>query len=116
MPALSKKVLIVEDETMVAMMLEDMVAELGHVVSGVASGLSEGLAMAERDQIDFAILDVSLNGERSLPIAEALENRGIPYVFATGYGAQKVEGAKRDAQTLAKPFAIEDLARILLKS
>jgi CheY-like chemotaxis protein len=108
-----KRILIVEDEMLVAMMIEDMVAELGHTVVGVASRLKEGLQMAEEKDIDFAILDVSLNGERSLPIAEALDAKGIPYVFATGYGARGVDSPRRQAPTLAKPFGIEDLQRVL---
>ena len=98
---------------LVAMMIEEMAAELGHTVVGVASRLKEGLQMAGERDIDFAILDVSLNGERSLPIAEALDARGIPYVFATGYGAREVDGVGRKAPTLAKPFGIEDLRRVL---
>ena len=110
-----KRILIVEDESLVAMMIEDMVIELGHTVAGVAARLREGLQMAEQGEIDFAILDVSLNGERSLPIAEALDARGVPYVFATGYGARGVDGAQRQALTLSKPFGIEDLRRVLPK-
>jgi CheY-like chemotaxis protein len=111
-----KRILIVEDESLVAMMIEDMVIELGHTVAGVAARLKEGLQMAEQGEIDFAILDVSLNGERSLPIAEALDARGVPYVFATGYGARGVDGAQRQALTLSKPFGIEDLRRVLPKA
>jgi CheY-like chemotaxis protein len=108
-----KKILIVEDEMLAAMMIEDMVAELGHTVVAVASRLKDGLRMAGEKEIDFAILDVSLNGERSLAIAEALDAKGVPYVFATGYGARAVAGARRQAPTLPKPFRIEDLQRVL---
>jgi CheY-like chemotaxis protein len=111
-----KRILIVEDESLVAMMIEDMVIELGHTVAGIAARLKEGLQMAEQGEIDFAILDMSLNGERSLPIAEALDARGVPYVFATGYGAGGVDGAHRQALTLSKPFGIEDLRRVLPKA
>jgi CheY-like chemotaxis protein len=111
-----KRVLIVEDEALVAMMIEDMVMELGHTVAGVASRLKDGLQMAEAGDVDFAILDVSLNGERSLPIAEKLDAKGIPYVFATGYGARGIDGARPHAPTLSKPFGIEDLRRILPKA
>jgi CheY-like chemotaxis protein len=108
-----KRVFIVEDEWFLATMLEDMVVELGHIVVGVASKLGDGLVMAEQGEFDFAILDVSLNGEMSHPIADVLDARGLPYAFATGYGASGVKGARRQAMTLTKPFGIEDLRRVL---
>jgi CheY-like chemotaxis protein len=108
-----KRVFIVEDEWFLATMLEDMVVELGHIVVGVASKLGDGLVMAEQGEFDFAILDVSLNGEMSHPIADVLDARGLPYAFATGYGASGVNGARREAPTLTKPFSIEDLRRVL---
>jgi CheY-like chemotaxis protein len=108
-----KRVFIVEDEWFLATMLEDMVVELGHIVVGVASKLKDGLVMAEQGEFDFAILDVSLNGEMSHPIADVLDARGLPYAFATGYGASGVKGARRQATTLTKPFSIEDLRRVL---
>jgi CheY-like chemotaxis protein len=108
-----KRVFIVEDEWFLATMLEDMVVELGHIVVGVASKLKDGLVMAEQGEFDFAILDVSLNGEMSHPIADVLDARGLPYAFATGYGASGVNGARRQAATLTKPFGIEDLRRVL---
>ena len=104
---------IVEDEWFLVTMLEDMVVELGHIVVGVASKLKDGLVMAEQGEFDFAILDVSLNGEMSHPIADVLDARGLPYAFATGYGASGVNGARRQAATLTKPFSIEDLRRVL---
>lgn len=107
------RVFIVEDEWFLATMLEDMVVELGHIVVGVASKLKDGLVMAEQGEFDFAILDVSLNGEMSHPIADVLDARGLPYAFATGYGASGVNGARRQAATLTKPFGIEDLRRVL---
>jgi CheY-like chemotaxis protein len=111
-----KRILIVEDEALVAMMIEDMVIELGHNVAGVVARLKDGLQRVEQGEIDFAILDVSLNGERSLPIAEALEAKGVPYVFATGYGAGGIDSEKRRGLTLSKPFGIEDLRRVLPKA
>jgi CheY-like chemotaxis protein len=109
----SKRILIVEDEMLVAMMIEDMVIELGHAVAGVASRLKDGLRLVEQNAIDFAILDVSLNGERSLPIARALEAKGVPFVFATGYGAREFDDSQGEIATLSKPFGIEDLRRVL---
>ena len=108
-----KRVFIVEDEWFLATMLEEMVVELGHIVVGVASRLKDGLVMAQQGEFDFAILDVSLNGEMSHPIADVLDARGLPYAFATGYGASGVKAAQRQAPTLTKPFGIEELRRVL---
>jgi DNA-binding response OmpR family regulator len=108
-----KRVFIVEDELFLAMMLEDMLVELGHEVVAVASKLKDGLRMAQEVEFDLAILDVSLNGEKSLPIALAIEARGLPYIFATGYSHQNVEGARPGTPMLSKPYGMEDLQRIL---
>jgi len=111
----SKRVLIVEDEWFLATMLEEMLAELGHTVFAVASKLKQGLELAETGEFDFAILDLSLNGELSHPIAAVLENRGVPYVIATGYTTPGAQGP-RTAPTLSKPYGIEDLQRVLPKA
>ena len=114
-PPSQKRILIVEDEWLLAMTLQDMLAELGHTVVAIASKLTEGLVMAEKGDFDFAILDVSLNGEMSHPIAEVLDCKGLPYVFATGYSAAGIRGAQSQLQgpTLLKPYGLEDLRRIL---
>ena len=82
-----KRVLVVEDEPVVAMCLEDILDGLGCVTIGPASRLAEGLALAEDQMIDAAILDINLGGEWSTSIAEALMDRGVPFAFASGYGA-----------------------------
>ncbi|RYD46101.1 MAG: response regulator, partial [Sphingomonadales bacterium] len=79
------RVLIVEDEPVVAMCLEDILEELGCVTVGPANRLSEGLALAE-GPLDAAILDINLAGERSNAIAQRLHDRSIPFAFASGYG------------------------------
>ena len=81
------RVLVVEDEPVVAMCLEDILETLGCETVGPAGRLAEGLALAEREDIGAAILDINLAGERSTPIAAALVRRGIPVAFASGYGA-----------------------------
>lgn len=80
------RVLVVEDEPVVAMCLEDILDGLGCEPVGPASRLIEGLALAEREELGAAILDINLAGERSTPIAEALRRRGVPFAFASGYG------------------------------
>ena len=111
----SMKILIVEDEWFLAIALQDMLAELGHSVVAVASKLKEGLLLAEKEDFDFAILDVSLDGEMSHPIAAILDGKGRPYVFATGYSAAVVGGSRSQLKRpmLLKPYDLEDLRRVL---
>ena len=80
------RVLLVEDESMVALLLEDMLAELGHEVVGPVARLDKALEMAQRQALDVALLDVNLNGKEIYPVAEALAAREVPFVFVTGYG------------------------------
>jgi DNA-binding response OmpR family regulator len=103
------RVLIVEDEMLVAMNIEDMLLDLGHEVAGIASRLAPGLALARDAEIDAAVLDVNLAGEPSFPIADLLEERGVPFIFATGYGLQGIEERYRGRTVLQKPFRLADL-------
>lgn len=107
------RILIVEDEYLVAMMLEEMLGDLGYEVAHIARTLEEAVAAAAQPQVDIAILDLNLNGERSTPVAEALAARGTPFIFATGYGRAGLEGSFAEAPTLQKPFREEDLERAL---
>src|SRR5215831_6583708 len=84
MPA--KRILVVEDELMIRMLLEDMLGELGYTVTAEAGRLEEALQAAKTADFDIAILDVNLDGEPVSPVADALVARGTPFVFATGYG------------------------------
>lgn len=107
------RVLIVEDESMIAMLMEDMVAELGHEVTATAGRLDEAARLATEGLFDFAILDVNLNGERTYGLADALKARGIPFVFATGYGTSGLNQNWKNAPTLQKPFQSRDLDRVM---
>lgn len=107
-----RRVLIVEDEAMVCMMIEDMVSELGCVVVGPAGNLTQALALTD-EQIDIAILDVNLNGEPSGAVADRLIGRGVPFVFATGYGRSQLEGSYKGILVIKKPFDHEELAKAL---
>ena len=106
-----RRILVVEDEMMIAMMLEDMLLELGHDVVGVAPNLKAALTLAGSKEFDLGILDINLAGERSFPVAHLLRERGLPFLFSTGYGAQGLEDPFRDVFTLKKPYQIQDLAR-----
>jgi DNA-binding NtrC family response regulator len=105
------RVLVVEDEMMIAMMLEDMLAALGHEVVGIAPNLKSALRLAGSADFDVAILDINLAGERSFPVAQLLSERGLPFLFSTGYGTAGLEDPFRAVLTLKKPYQIQDLAR-----
>jgi CheY-like chemotaxis protein len=107
------RILIVEDEMLVAMNIEDMLLELGHEVAGLASRLSGALSLAKEASFDAAMLDVNLAGETSFAVADLLVEQGIPFLFATGYGLQGIEERYRDRPVLQKPFRAADLAAAL---
>lgn len=111
----SRRVLVIEDEMMIAMLLEDMLADLGHQVVGVAGRLDVALELARDADADLAILDVDLGGESSFPVAEVLTSRGLPFLFATGYGSGGVMQPFINTPTLTKPFEMNDLSRALAK-
>jgi CheY-like chemotaxis protein len=106
-------VLVVEDETLVAMMLEEMLQELNCRVLGPAGDLAEAMGLAEKGEFDLALLDVSLRRTPSFPVAEILQKRGIPFAFMTGYGVQDFPLAYRQLPRLSKPFDLADLQRAL---
>jgi CheY-like chemotaxis protein len=104
------RLLIVEDETIVAAVLEDMADFLGYDVVGSAATVGAAMIIAQREDFDVALLDVELGaGQRSFVIAELLESRGIPYLFLSGYGVD-VAG---HGQALSKPFVVTDLGDAL---
>jgi CheY-like chemotaxis protein len=103
------RVFVVEDEMMLAFLFETMLADLGHSVVGPAARLEKGLEIAEKEAIDLAVLDVNLDGREVYPIAAALDLRGIPFIFATGYGTPGLHPAYRDRPVLEKPYRLEDL-------
>jgi CheY-like chemotaxis protein len=107
------RILIVEDEMLVAMNIEDMLLELGHEVAGLASRLGPALALAREGRFEAAMLDVNLAGEASFPVADILIERGIPFLFATGYGRQGIEERYRDRPILQKPFRAAELGAAL---
>src|ERR1041384_7652891 len=85
------RILVVEDEVLLAMNIEDMLLESGYEVAGIASRLTPALALAREGLFDAAMLDVNLAGEPSFPVADLLAERGIPFLFATGYGLQGLD-------------------------
>jgi len=112
-PIFGRKVLIVEDEMIVAWLLEDMLAELGCVVVGPAASVKQALAMIDAAPIEVAVLDVNLNGEMSYPVADALTARGVPFVFVTGYDKERMLDGYRALPVLQKPFHRSELTDTL---
>jgi CheY-like chemotaxis protein len=103
------RVLIVEDEGTIGLLFEDMLTDLGYEVGAVAARLKDGLREAETARYDCAILDVNLDGQPSYPIAEALIERGIPFLFVTGYGPKGLDRRFAHHPILAKPFLQTEL-------
>jgi len=108
----NKRILVVEDEFIVAAMAEDMLTDLGATVVGPANTVASGLSLVEAEPLDAALLDVNMDGERIDPVAKALMARRVPIVFATGYGAAGISGAE-DAPVLDKPYTQEALVLAL---
>lgn len=94
---------------LIALVLEEMLADLGQEVVGIAGNLSAALQMAKQSAFDVAILDVNLNGKESYPVADELARRGIPFAFATGYDPRRVHERYPDKPTLTKPINQADL-------
>lgn len=107
------RVLVVEDEMMVSMLIEDMLTDLGCTVVGPASRLDEAIELAGRAEIDCAVLDVNLGGQPIFPLADILREKGAPFAFATGYGDAGLRDVDRGSPVLQKPFRECDLARVL---
>ncbi|KAB0680952.1 response regulator [Aureimonas leprariae] len=106
------KVFAVEDESLVAMQLEDMLYDFGCEVVGVAMRFNRALEMAAAlPQIDFAVLDVNIGGDKVYPVAERLRARGVPIVFATGYGRTGVDAEWHGCQIVQKPYTAKELGR-----
>jgi DNA-binding response OmpR family regulator len=104
--------LLVEDEMLLAMMLEDRLIDSGYIVLKAAR-LTAGLALAESAALDLAILDINLAGEDSFPIAEVLRRRGVPFIFSSGYGYEGLPDIWRNEKVLQKPYDTQQLTAAL---
>jgi len=107
-----KRVLVIEDEAIIAAMVEDMLTELGAIVVGPAGTIAHGLELALSEAIDGAVLDVNVRSERIDPVADVLRSRDIPFVYATGYGGTAAMIAD-GAPVIEKPYTLEKLARTM---
>jgi DNA-binding response OmpR family regulator len=108
------RILVVEDEMTVAMLIEDMVNELSFELAGVIPRLEDAMRLADSDDFDVAMLDVHLNGKTVFPFAAELDKRGVPFLFATAYGGRGIPTEFQDHIVLEKPFGPLELGRALL--
>ena len=109
-----QRILIVEDEPLIAMMLEDLLDMLGKAVAGTADNIVSALALVEAGGLDGAILDVNLRGgEVSWPVADALAAAGVPFLIATGGSDDAIAEAHRGRPVLAKPFTMDGVEKAL---
>ena len=113
-PLAGLRLLVVEDEMLVALALEEMLGDFGCVVVDVACTLDRGLTLAGELALDGAILDINLGGEKVFPVAERLAERGVPFVFCTAYGTAALPPGFAKAPTLTKPYTEHRLRDLLI--
>lgn len=106
------RVLIVEDEAMISMLIEDMVLDLGCDIVGPAARLDHALTLALQAEIDIGVLDINVDGSVVFPVADVLRFRGIPFVFSTGYDVRSLPERFQGSPTLTKPFSYRHLAEM----
>ncbi|MFA6265510.1 MAG: response regulator [Pseudolabrys sp.] len=107
------RILVVEDEYLIRMLLEDMLSDIGHEVTATCGNLETAREAALAGGFDVAILDVNLEGQVVFPVAEILAQQNLPFVFVTGYGEGALPEGLRDRPTLQKPFQSEKLEATL---
>jgi CheY-like chemotaxis protein len=114
-PFSNRRALLVEDEMLVAWLIEDMLADLGCAVIGPASSVNQALAMIDAEAVDAAVLDLNLNGQMSYPVADALAAHGVPFIISTGYDKDTLPDGYRACPVLQKPFQRSELSDALAK-
>jgi CheY-like chemotaxis protein len=107
------RVLLIEDEVVIAMTAEDMLDEMGCSVAAQASTFNEAMACAESGDFDLALLDINLHGVMSIPIAHKLRETGKPFIFTTGYGNVGIDSAFSDVAVVTKPYTIRTLSKAI---
>jgi len=104
-----RRILVVEDETMIAMLIEDVLQTAGYLIVGPAAKLETALQLARSERLDGAVLDVTIRGGQVYPVADILRERGIPFVLSSGYGDWALPDAFRGQARLQKPFTSVEL-------
>jgi len=115
-PQAGTRVLIVEDDTIIAMTAEDMLDEIGCKTAAIAATVVEALARTDDTDFDIALLDLNLRDENSLPVAQRLRDNGKPFIFATGYDGLPPDCGFADSLVISKPYRLEQLAAIIAKA
>lgn len=111
---MGRRILVVEDEPLIAEMLREWILELGGKVAGPAATNEAALAILENESVDGAILDISVLDGHTYEVARILQQRGVPFVFATGHETQSIDRQFQSAPALQKPFEFQALADIIL--
>ncbi|WP_369414336.1 response regulator [Microvirga puerhi] len=112
----NQRILVVEDEAAISILLEDMVTDLGAVTVGPAGRLDQALTLALQADIDVGLLDINVDGRVVYPVADVLAFRGIPFVFSTGYGRDMLPERFSSSLVLNKPFSYAEFAEALQKA
>ena len=110
-----KRVLVVEDEMLVALLVEDMLTQAGCIIIGPFARVRDALAAVKTEVVDLALLDVNVAGKKVFSVAHALEERGVPFLFVTGYGQDALPRDRPDWEACSKPFLPEQLAKRLAR-
>jgi CheY-like chemotaxis protein len=110
-----RSILVVEDEMLVMLNIQGMLADLGCESVLSASTVGQALLLLDTSVVDAAMLDVNLNGERSFPVADELGRRGVPFMFSSGYGIMSLPVVYRDRPLLAKPYGDDELAEMFAR-
>ena len=111
-----RRILVVEDESLVAMLLETILEDMGCQPVGPASTIEEGLELASAGGLDAALLDVNVAGRQIFPVAQVLADQGVPFIFSTGYGEGGLPDAWRGRTTIQKPFTEGAVRDALMKA
>ncbi len=107
------RVLIVEDEAAISILMEDMLIDFGTEIVGPAARMADAIRLAREADVDLGVLDINLAGEATYPVADVLRARGIPFVFATGYNLSALPESFRGSPTLQKPFTFSTFEETL---
>ena len=113
-PTAAPRLLVVEDEYLIRMLLEDMLADLGYDVAAAVGSIAEASAVAANGDFSAAILDVNVDGREIYPVADILAKRGVPFVFVTGYGERSLADPYNNRPALQKPFQVEQLKNAIV--
>ncbi len=115
MTAERPRVLLVEDEVLITLLLQDMLLDLECEVADAPASLDDALSAARNGAFDLALIDLNLHGNLSYPVADILKARRIPFIFVTGYGAAALEPTYAGTPVLEKPFHRKDLEAIIAR-